>query len=294
MRVLPGDVAQLILMGPEGEGGAARAEDIAKLRGELGLDDPLIVQYLAWMGGVITLSPGDSLWSGEPIFDELFSRFPLTLELGILATIVSLIIAIPTGIISAVKAGTPLDYFARVFAIVGLSVPSFWVAVLILLVMVTYFDYFPPLGYMDFFEDPAKNIQQLIWAALSLGYIQAALVSRMMRSSLLEVLREDYIRTARSKGRTERAVILRHAMKNAMLPVVTIVGIGLANIIGGTVVIETVFNLPGVGRYLIDAIGRRDYPVVQTLVFFFAMIFALANLLVDLVYVQLDPRIRLA
>ena len=147
---------------------------------------------------------------------------------------------------------------------------------------------------MDFFEDPVKNIQQLIWAALSLGYIQAALVSRMMRSSLLEVLREDYIRTAHSKGQTERRVIIKHALKNAMLPVVTIVGIGLANIIGGTVVIETVFNLPGVGRYLIDAIGRRDYPVVQTLVFFFAMIFALANLLVDLVYVQLDPRIRLA
>ena len=294
MRVLPGDVAQLILMGPEGEGGAARAEDIAKLRGELGLDDPLIIQYFAWMGGVITLNPGDSLWTGRPILEELFNRFPLTLELGILATIVSLIIAIPTGIISAVKQGTPLDYFARVFAIVGLSVPSFWVAVLILLVMVTYLDYFPPLGYMDFHEDPVKNIQQLIWAALSLGYIQAALVSRMMRSSLLEVLREDYIRTAHSKGQTERRVIVKHALKNAMLPVITIVGIGLANIIGGTVVIETVFNLPGVGRYLIDAIGRRDYPVVQTLVFFFAMIFALANLLVDLVYVQLDPRIRLA
>ena len=195
MRVLPGDVAQLILMGPEGEGGAARAEDIAKLRGELGLDDPLIIQYFAWMGGVITLNPGDSLWTGRPILEELFNRFPLTLELGILATIVSLIIAIPTGIISAVKQGTPLDYFARIFAIVGVSVPSFWVAVLILLVMVTYLDYFPPLGYMDFFEDPVKNIQQLIWAALSLGYIQAALVSRMMRSSLLEVLREDYIRT---------------------------------------------------------------------------------------------------
>ncbi len=293
MRVLPGDVAQLILIGPEGEGGAARAEDIAKLKAELGLDDPLPVQYARWMGGLITLDPGKSLWSGEPIFTELFSRFPLTLELGILATIVSLLVAIPTGIISAVKQGTPLDYGARVFAIVGLSIPSFWVGVLILLTLVTYLDYTPPLGYTGIFEDPVRNLQQIVWAALALGYIQAALVSRMTRSSLLEVLREDYIRTARAKGLIERRVIIGHALKNSMLPVITIIGIGLANIIGGTVVIETVFNLPGVGRYLVDAIGRRDYPVVQTLVFLFAAIFALANLVVDLFYVRLDPRIRL-
>ena len=293
MRILPGDVAQLILIGPEGEGGAARPEDIAKIRAELGLDRPLPIQYLTWMGGLLILQPGDSLWSGEPLLKELFSRFPLTIELGILATIVSMLVAIPTGIISAVKQGTWLDYSSRVFAIVGLSIPSFWVGVLIILALVTYFEYTPPLGYTGFFEDPLKNMQQLVWAALALGYIQAALVSRMTRSSLLEVLREDYIRTARAKGMTERKVIVVHALKNAMLPVITIIGIGLANIIGGTVVIETVFNLPGVGRYLVDAIGRRDYPVVQTLTFFFAGIFALANLAVDLVYVRLDPRIRL-
>jgi peptide/nickel transport system permease protein len=293
MRILPGDVAQMILMGPEGEGGAARAEDVARIKEQLGLNDPLIVQYFAWMGGMVTLDAGDSLWSGEPIFKELMSRFPLTIELGILATLVSLSIAIPTGVIAAVKQGTWMDYSSRVFAIIGLSVPSFWVGVLTILLLVTYFGWTPPLGYVDFFEDPRKNLQQLIWPALALGYIQAALVSRMTRSSLLEVMREDYIRTARSKGIKESQVVMRHALKNSMLPVITIIGIGLANIIGGTTVIETVFNLPGVGRYMVDAIGRRDYPVVQTLTFLFALIFALANLTVDLIYLKLDPRIRL-
>lgn len=192
------------------------------------------------------------------------------------------------------KQGTWLDYGSRIFAIIGLSVSSFWIGVLLILFLVTYFSWTPPLGFVNFIDNPVKNLQQLIWAAIALGYIQAALVSRMMRSSLLEVMREDYVRTARAKGIDERRVIVRHALRNAMLPVVTIIGLGLANIIGGTTVIETVFNLPGVGRCLVDAIAHRDYPVVQTLVFLFAVIFAMANLIVDLMYVQLDPRIRLS
>lgn len=294
MRVLPGDVAQMILMGPEGEGGAATAENVAKLKAELGLNDPLPVQYVKWIGGLIVLDVGNSLWSGEPVFNELLSRFPLTIELGALATLFSLSIAIPTGVIAAVRQGTWMDYASRIFAIVGLSIPSFWFGVLIILGLVTYFGWTPPLGYENFLDDPLTNLKQLVWPALALGYIQAALVSRMTRSSLLEVMREDYIRTARSKGLLERSVIIRHALKNSMLPVITIIGIGMANIIGGTVVIETVFNLPGVGRFLVDAIGRRDFPVVQTLVFMFALIFALANLGVDLLYTKLDPRIRYA
>lgn len=292
MRVLPGDVAQMILIGPEGSGSAQPA-DVAKLKAQLGLDDPLPIQYLAWVGGLLKLDVGNSLWSREPVFKELFSRLPLTMELGLMASTISLCIALPTGIIAAVKRGTWMDYASRIFAIIGLSLPSFWVGVLIILALVSWFGWTPPLGYVDFIDNPLTNLQQLIWPALALGYIQAALVSRMTRSSLLEVLREDYIRTARSKGIRESNVILGHALKNAMLPVVTIVGLGLAQIVGGTVIVETVFNLPGVGRFLVDAINHRDYPVVQTLVFLFALIFAVANLAVDLIYTRLDPRIRL-
>ena len=291
MRVLPGDVAAMILMGPEGEGSASE-EQLQVIRTELGLDDPLPLQYARWIGGLLVLDVGDSLWSGEPVFTEIKTRMGLTLELGLLATLVSLVIALPSGVIAAVRRGTWMDYSARLFSILGLSIPSFWVGVLILLFLVTVFDWTPPLGYVGFFEDPWANFQQMIFPALALGYIQAALVARMMRSSLLEVLREDYIRTARSKGLRETRVIGRHALQNSMLPVVTIVGVGMANIIGGTVVIETVFNLPGIGRLLVNSIFHRDYPVVQTLVFMFAVGFTLTNLAVDLLYTRLDPRIR--
>lgn len=290
MRILPGDVAAMILMGPDGEGSATE-EQLAIVREQLGLNDSLPVQYLKWMGGVITFDAGESLWSGEPIYSEIGKRIGLTTQLGIMATVVSIIIAVPAGVVAAVKRGTWADYVSRIFSIIGLSVPSFWVGVLILLGLVTYFNWTPKLGYVGFFEDPSGNFQQMIFPALALGYIQAALVARMTRSSLLEVLQEDYIRTARSKGLRERTVIIQHALRNSLLPVVTIIGVGMANIIGGTVVIETVFNLPGMGRYLVDAINRRDYPVVQTLVLIFAFGFAITNLLVDLLYTKLDPRI---
>lgn len=291
MRVLPGDVARNILIGADGQGNP-RPEDIEKLREQLGLNRPLVVQYLEWMWGLLTLDVGNSLWTDRPVFDELFKRLPLTVELGIMATVTSLIIAVPLGIIAAVKRGTPADYFSRVFAIIGLSIPGFYVGVLMILALVTWFDWVPPLGYVGPLENPVANFQQLIWAALSLGYTQAALVARMLRSSLLEVMREDYIRTARSKGIREFDVIVKHALRNSLLPVITIVGLGLANTIGGTVITETVFNLPGVGRFMVDAINHRDYPIVQTLTFIFAIIFAVANLIVDLSYTWLDPRIK--
>ncbi|MBM4411022.1 MAG: ABC transporter permease [Chloroflexi bacterium] len=292
MRILPGDVATLILIGPDGQG-QPTPEDVARLKEQLGLNQPLVLQWADWMLGMMTLDVGPSLWSGQPVFDELFRRLPLTVQLGIMTTVTSLLIAIPMGIIAAVKRNSWMDYASRIFVLGGLSIPSFWVSVLTILALVTYFDWTPPLGYVSLTEDPFVNFQQLIWAALALGYIQAALVARMTRSSLLEVMREDYIRTARAKGVRDRNVVMKHALKNSMLPVITVVGIGLANIIGGTVIIETIWNLPGVGRFMVDAINHRDYPVVQTLTFIFALIFALTNLFIDLVYGVLDPRIRL-
>lgn len=292
MRILPGDVATLILIGPDGQG-RPTPEDVANLKEQLGLNKPLVMQWADWMLGMLKLDVGPSLWSGQPVFTELFKRLPLTIELGIMTTTTSLLIAIPMGIIAAVKRGSWMDYASRVFVLGGLSIPSFWVSVLTILALVTYFDWTPPLGYVPLTKDPIVNFQQLIWAALALGYIQAALVARMTRSSLLEVMREDYIRTARAKGVRDRNVVIKHALKNSMLPVITVVGIGLANIIGGTVIIETIWNLPGVGRFMVDAINHRDYPVVQTLTFIFALIFALTNLTIDLIYGVLDPRIRL-
>ena len=291
MNILPGDVAQMILIGPQGEG-AARPEDIAKIKADLGLDRPLPVQYVDWMLGVIRLDVGASLWSNEPVFQELALRFPLSLQLALMATTTALIIAIPTGVLAAVKQGTWIDYLMRVISITGLSMPNFWVGTLIILVLVYNFGWTPPLGYVGPLENPSKNFQQLIWPALALGYGQAAIISRMMRSSLLEVLREDYVRTARAKGLASMTVIVRHGIRNALLPVVTLVAIQFGYILGGTVVMESVFSLPGVGRYLVDAIAHRDFPVVQTLVLIFAMIFVLVNLITDVLYTKLDPRIR--
>jgi peptide/nickel transport system permease protein len=291
MNVLPGDVAQMILIGPMGEG-AARPEDIAKIKEQLGLDRPLPVQYADWIAGVVTLDVGRSLWSNEKVFDELARRLPLSIELAIMATVISIVIAIPSGVISAVRQGSWIDYSTRVLSIAGLSLPNFWVGTMIILFLVYQFAWTPPLGYVSFTEDPWKNFQQLIWPALALGYGQAAIISRMTRSSLLEVLREDYVRTARSKGLAEKTVIVRHAIRNALLPVITLAAIQFGYILGGTVVMETVFSLPGVGRYLVDAIYHRDYPVVQTLVLLFALIFVVMNLIVDITYTKLDPRIR--
>lgn len=293
MNILPGNVAQMVLIGPGGEG-AAKAEDVAKLRAEMGLDRPLPVQYADWMLGVVRLNVGRSLWSHEPVFGELGRRFPLSLELALMSSTIALLIAIPSGVIAAVKRGTWLDYAARVFSLVGLSMPNFWVGTLIILFLVYRFGWTPPLGYSSLLENPWKNLQQLIWPALALGYGEAAIISRMMRSSLLEVLREDYVRTARAKGLGDQSVVIRHGIRNALLPVVTLASIQFGYILGGTVIMESVFSLPGVGRYLVDAIAHRDLPVVQTLVLLFALIFIFINLLTDIIYTKLDPRIRLA
>ncbi|MBI4498094.1 MAG: ABC transporter permease [Chloroflexi bacterium] len=290
MRIIPGDVAALIAT-RGGEGQATEAE-IAALREKLGLNKPLPVQYVEWIGGLVRLDAGISLWSGQPVMEELARRFPVSAELAILSIAISLVIAIPIGVLSAIRQDTWVDYLFRVVSISGLAVPGFWLAILIILFLSVWFRWIPPLGYASFFDDPVKNLQQMIWPALALGYRLSAIVSRMTRSTMLEVLREDYIRTAWAKGLRGRAVIYRHALKNALLPVITISAIQLGHLLGGTVIMETVFSLPGIGRLLVDSIYQRDFPVVQTIVVLMAIIFAITNLIVDLLYAWLNPRIR--
>jgi peptide/nickel transport system permease protein len=293
MRMVPGDVATMILMGPTGDVGA-RQEDIAALREKLGLDRPLALQYLSWVGGLLRLDVGDSLWSGKPIFEEVIERFPLTLELAALSILISVVIALGTGIFSAVRQDTWIDYVFRAVSIAGLSVPNFWLGTMVILILSRYFFWSPPLGYTAFFDDPLTNLQQMIWPAVILGYSLAAVTSRMTRSSLLEVLREDYIRTAWAKGLPERIIVMRHAFRNALLPVLTLSAIQLGTLLGGTVIMETIFTLPGIGRYLVDSIFHRDYPVTQTIITIMAVKFVFINLIVDLLYGLIDPRIRYA
>lgn len=291
MRVIPGDVALIILAG-EGDTSQVSQESLAAMRQQLGLDRPLYEQYLSWVWGMVRLDAGTSLWTGRPIFDEIAKRLPLSLELAILSALVSLIIAIPVGTISAIRQDTWVDYLFRFVTIGGIAMPTFWTGTIIILVASAGFGWTPPLGYASIIQDPAKNLQQLIWPAVALGYYFSAVVSRMTRSCMLEVLRQDYVRTAWAKGLRERVVVARHALKNAMLPVITIVGLQFGILLGGTVVMERVFTLPGMGNAMIDSIFRRDYPMTQALVVILALLFMAINLIVDLTYGWLDPRIR--
>jgi peptide/nickel transport system permease protein len=290
MRVIPGDVTLLILGGDQT--GRIDPQQLAAMRHQLGLDQPLAVQFGAWLWGVLRLDFGTSLWTGQPVIEEVLIRLPLSLEVAILATIVSVLLAIPLGMLAAVRQDTWVDYVIRVVSIGGQAIPSFWVGILVILFLVIYFGWGPPLEFTPPWVDPWANFQQLVWPVLTIGYRYAAVTTRMTRSTVLEVLREDYIRTAWAKGLREPAVVIRHALKNAMLPVITLVGTEFAFLIGGLVVTETVFTLNGVGRFVVDAVAHRDYPVVQALVFLIAFCFVIVNLLIDLTYAWLDPRIR--
>ena len=289
MRVIPGNVALLIL---GGDAGRIDQGQLLAMQKRLGLDEPLIVQFGTWLWGVVRLDFGNSLWTGRPVTEELLIRLPLSLELALLATIVSVVIAIPLGMLAAARQDTWVDYAVRVISIGGLAIPSFWVGILCILFLVIFFGWGPPLEFTPPWVNPWANFQQMVWPVLTVGYRYAAVTTRMTRSTLLEVLRDDYIRTAWAKGLGERAVVIRHALKNAMLPVVTLIGTEFAFLIGGLVVTETVFTLNGVGRFVVDAVAHRDYPVVQALVFLIAFGFVLVNLLVDLTYAWFDPRIR--
>jgi peptide/nickel transport system permease protein len=290
MRVIPGDVALLILGGDQA-GQIDRAQ-LAAMHRQLGLDQPLVVQFGSWLWGVLRFDFGTSLWTGRPVVEELLIRLPLSLELAVLATIVSVLLAIPFGMLAAVRQDSWVDYLIRVISIGGLAIPSFWVGILIILLLVIHFGWGPPLEYTPPWVDPWANFQQMVWPVVTVGYRYAAVTTRMTRSTVLEVLRDDYIRTAWAKGLGERAIVIRHALKNAMLPVITLIGTEFAFLIGGLVVTETVFTLNGVGRFVVDAVAHRDYPVVQALVFVIAFSFVIVNLMIDLTYAWFDPRIR--
>lgn len=293
MRMLPGDVAAMILMGGgEDSTSGASAEAVAELRDQLGLNAPLWKQYLDWMWGIVRLDAGVSLWTQKPVFDEIFSRLPLTLELAVMGLILSLVIAIPVGVISALKQNSWVDYLFRSFSIMGLAIPGFWLATMLILGLTVFFNWTPPLGYVGLTQDPWKNIQQLFLPAIVIGYSNAAVIARMTRSAMLEILREDYVRTAWAKGLNLRSILSVHALRNAMLPILTLAAIELGHLLSGTVVMETIFTLPGIGRYLIDAIFHRDYPVVQAIILLMGVLFVTLNLLVDILYGVLDPRIR--
>lgn len=289
MRVLPGDVAMVML---GSEGAAINPEQLNALREQLGLNRPLWEQYLVWLLDFSHLDLGRSLWTGNPVWSEIAIRLPYTLTLILMSIIISSLIAIPTGIFSALKQDSWLDYGLRSFAIAGLSIPNFWFGLLLLLLTVSVFQWSPPIEYATVLAAPLTAMQQLFLPAIALGWRQSAVSARMMRSSMLEVMREDYVRTARSKGLRERTVIIIHALRNAILPVITIFGTEILLLISGAVIIETIFNVPGIGRLLVDGINHRDVNMVQGLVAFITIIVLVINLLVDLVYGWVDPRIR--
>ena len=291
IRVVPGDPVVVKL---RADGAAVSNETIEAERKRLGLDKPLSEQFVDYMTGLARLDLGKSLWTGESVAKEIAIRFPVSLQIAIMATIIAVLIAIPLGTLSAIYRDTWVDYSVRVLAVSGLAIPSFWLGMLLILASLAMFNWLPPIGYVSPFENPVANIIGLLMPALSVGYRYAAVATRMMRSALLEVMREDYIRTARAKGVYRSLVVRRHALSNAMLPVVTVVGLEFAFLIGGLVVTEQVFNINGIGKLFVDATTRGDFPLIQGLVLLIALIFVVVNLIVDLLYAALDPRIRLS
>lgn len=293
MRVIPGDPALLILAGSSGDG-SFKKEDLARLRRELGTDRPLHVQYGEWVWRLLHGDLGRSLFYRTPIQNELGPRLPATLELAFLAVFLSVILAVPLGALSAVKQNSTLDYIARVITFTGISIPIFVTGLVVVYLLVRFFGWFPPLGYATLWEEPWTNVQQMLFPTLTLAFFELNFTARVTRSAMLEVLREDYVRTARAKGLRERQVVLAHALKNAALPILTVSAWSLARLLGGTIIIEKIFLVPGMGTLLLEAITARDYTLIQAIVMVYAIIVLTANLIVDLLYSWLDPRIRYA
>jgi peptide/nickel transport system permease protein len=289
LRVLPGDIVELKYAGT---GSYAPKEAIERERAQLGLDKPILEQFVSWVWGMTRLDFGTSMWTGQPITHEIAIRLELSIELALMATLVAVLISLPLGTLAAVNQDTWLDYCVRVFSIAGLAIPSFWLGIVIILAFVIYFDWLPPLTFTSLWVDPKANFMQLIWPALAVGYRYSAVATRMTRSTVLDVLREDYIRTARAKGLRERAVLIRHALKNALLPVITVIGLEFAFLVGGLVVTEQVFNLNGIGKLFVESISQRDYTMVQSLVLLTSFVFIFVNFLVDVINAYLDPRIK--
>jgi peptide/nickel transport system permease protein len=295
MRLIPGDICMVRL----GSGGASvDPRALAVCHAELGLDRPPVLQFLDFAWGFFRLDFGISMWSGKPVAEEIAARLPISLEIAVMATVIAILIAIPLGTISALWQNSWIDHVVRTVAIAGIATPSFWLGIVSILVVLDVSHalfgaaWMPPIDYVPFWQDPLRNLSMVILPALTVGYRYSAVTMRMTRSAMLEVLREDYIRTARAKGLVERLIINRHALKNALLPVVTLIGIEFAFLIGGLVVTEQVFNLNGVGRLFVLAVQNQDYTLTQALVMLTVAVFVFANLVVDLLYAWLDPRIR--
>jgi peptide/nickel transport system permease protein len=288
LRLVPGNIVD-ILFSSAGFVNPAAKEEIAR---ELGLDQPIPIQYGHWLRDITRGELGKSYRYDIPAWQVIKPRIPVTVELAILALLIAVLLGVPVGVLSAIRQDTATDYLLRTLSLAGLSMPSFWLGMVIILFLVSWWGWIPSMTYVSPFEDFKAHILQFLFPALAVGYRSSALIMRITRSSMLDVLREDYIRTAWAKGQREWIVVFGHALSNATLPVITVIGIEFAFMIGGLVVTETVFNLPGVARYLVDAILWRDYPVVQNLVMFIAIVVVIANLTVDLLYGWLDPRIR--
>jgi peptide/nickel transport system permease protein len=287
VHLTPGDPAAVIL------GDRATPEDIARLRDQLGLNDPLPVQFVHWFGNVLRLDFGESIFLGEPVTQALLDRVQPTVLLTVYALSIQVIIGIPAGILAAVRHNSPLDRVLTVMAISGSAVPTFFLGILLILIFAVRLRWLPSGGYVPFVEDPAAHIKAMLLPAFALGFSAAGLLARLVRSSMLDVLREDYVRTAFAKGLPEQLVIVRHALRNALIPALTVIGISIGALLGGAVVTETVFTIPGMGRLVVQSIARRDYPVIQGAIIAIAMTYVLVNLVVDVLYVYIDPRVRL-
>ena len=295
LRLIPGDIC-LARIG--GTGGFFDQAAIDTCHQNLGLDRPLFIQFVTWFTNFFTFDFGNSMWTERPVIDEVGLRFQLSLQIALMATFISITIAIPMGVLSAVKQNTWIDYCVRTFSIAGIAMPSFWLGILMILGILlttqwrTGIPWLPPISYTPIWVDPYQNLLQLIWPALATGYRYSAVATRMTRSAMLEVLREDYVRTARAKGVMEKVIVNRHALKNAMLPVVTVIGIEFAFLMGGLVVTEQVFNLNGLGKLFVESVTNYDYTMTQSLVLLVAVIFVITNICIDVLYAWLDPRIR--
>jgi peptide/nickel transport system permease protein len=285
-RLIPGDVVALMLEEK------AYARDLAELRAKLGLDRPLHIQYVEWLGRVVRGDLGESLWTRRPVAEELGRRLPVTLALGLLGILFAVGVGVPIGVISATRQDTARDYVARSAAVLGLSIPGFWLATLVIVLPAIWWGWRPVTGFVELAHDPLGHVRQLLLPSAILGIAAAAAVMRLTRGMLLEVLRQDYVRTAWAKGLRERAVVVKHSLKNALIPVITVLGIQVAQILGGTVIIETIFGLPGMSRFLFDAILQRDYPVIQGVNLVVVSLVVLVNLAIDALYAVLDPRVR--
>ena len=286
MQLVPGSVVSGIL------GIESTPELRAAWEAKLGLDKPVLVQYFRWLGRALTGNFGESFRTGIPVFPEIMRRFSITAELALLGCFFSWIIAIPLGIVSALKRNSPIDKGVRVFALLGVSVPNFASATLLILLLSKVFGYSSPVGYASLIQNPGKNLQIMVQPAIILGAVMAGSVMRMTRSSILEVLRQDFIKATRAKGASERITIYRHALKNGCIPIITLIGMQMGSLLGGTVVVEQIFSIPGLGQYTLTGISQRDYPVVQGCVLFIAFIYVVINLSVDILYTYIDPRIQ--